>query len=237
MVSVDALVAGAETLPGRDSGTERLLSLAVLADPHVHLDKALTTELVANPAGDLAGAIEAWLAFRSGQTRDQIRERARRGSLAFLLSGATALRVHVDTGPDIGLPAVEALLDVRTELAGLLDLQVVACASLPVSGQAGREARALAAEALALGADVVGGAPYLDADPAAAYDELIRVALDAGTGLDLHVDETLAPGVFTLPLLIARVEGGFPHPVAVDHLVASPQPSPREDQVTCRSRR
>jgi cytosine/creatinine deaminase len=220
VVSVDALAASAEAFPGGDSPAEGLRSLPALADPHVHLDKALTIELVANPAGDLAGAIEAWLAFRNRQTKDQIRERARRGALAFLLSGATALRAHVDTGPDIGVRAVEALLEVRGELAGLLDLQIVACASLPVSGLAGRETRAVAAEALAIGADVVGGAPYLDDDPASAYDELVNIALDAGAGLDLHVDETLAPGVFTLPLLIERVEAGFPHPVAADHVVS-----------------
>lgn len=194
--------------------------LPVLADPHVHLDKTLTAEMVPNPTRDLAGAVEAWEAFRGSQTVEQYRARARRGALAFLRNGATALRVHVDTGPDVGLRAVQALAELRAELAGAVDIQVVACAYPPLSGRAGADARALAAEALASGADVLGGAPYLDDDPPSAYDELVRIAANAGAGLDLHVDETLQPEVFTLPQLIDRVEKGFPQPVAVDHIVS-----------------
>jgi cytosine deaminase len=194
--------------------------LPAFADPHVHLDKALTADVVENPTGDLAGAIEAWLAFRGSQSSEQIRERARRGALALLRNGATAVRAHVDTGPDLGLRAVEALTGLRTELAGVLDIQVVACAFLPLTGRGGSEVRALAAEALAAGADLLGGAPYLDDDPAGAYDELMAIAIAAGKGLDLHVDETLDPAVFTLPALLERVEAGFPHPVTVDHVVS-----------------
>jgi len=34
------------------------LLLPAPAEPHAHLDKALTADLVPNPAGDLMGAIE-----------------------------------------------------------------------------------------------------------------------------------------------------------------------------------
>lgn len=230
MFSVGTSPAAGEAPAGTDPRPQGLLSLPALADPHVHLDKALTVDLVANPTGDLAGAVDAWLSFRGEQTREQIRERARRGALAFLLNGATALRVQVDTGVDIGLRSVEALVELRSELDGVLDMQIVACASLPLSGRAGVEAQAVAQEALAIGADLLGGAPYLDDDPALAYDGLVQIALDHGVGLDLHVDETLAPDLFTLPLLIDRVNGGFPHPVVVDHLVSlavQPQPTQR----------
>ncbi len=196
------------------------ITLTAFADPHVHLDKALTSGLVPNPRGDLQGAIEEWIAFRHTQSFEDVHTRARRAALALLLNGTTAVRAHVDTGPDIGLTPVRALLRLRDELAGVLDIQVVACAALPLSGAAGAQAQALAAEALALGADLLGGAPYLDDDPEAAYDAVLRIALHAGRGVDLHVDETLQPDVFTLPALLDRVEGGFPHPVAVDHVVS-----------------
>jgi cytosine/creatinine deaminase len=197
-----------------------LLTLPAFADPHVHLDKALTSDLVLNPRGDLVGAIEAWLAFRNTQSASEIRSRARQAGLSLLANGVTAIRAHVDTGSDIGLSAVEAVLDVRRELVGVLDIQIVACAALPLTGAASADSLALAAEALSLGADLLGGAPYLDEHPESAYDAIIRVALDAGTGLDLHVDETLRPEVFTLPALLDRLEGGFPHAVAVDHIVS-----------------
>ena len=37
------------------------LVIPSMAEPHAHLDKALTAENVPNPAGDLSGAIEAWI--------------------------------------------------------------------------------------------------------------------------------------------------------------------------------
>ena len=78
----------------------------------------------------------------------------------------------------------------------------------------------MAAHALHAGADLLGGAPWLDEDPAGAYETLVDIAAAAGVGLDLHVDETLDPETFTLPHLIDRVEDGFPHPVTVDHVVS-----------------
>ncbi len=212
---------GACTCTEREQAEDTsVVTLPAFADPHVHLDKALTSDLVPNPRGDLQGAIEAWIGFRHTQRLDDVHARARRAALALLTNGVTAIRAHVDTGPDIGLTAVRAVLRLRDELAQVLDIQVVACAGLPLTGAAGAEAQALAAEALALGADVLGGAPYLDADPEAAYDAVIRIALEANKGIDLHVDETLRSEVFTLPALLDRVEGGFPHPVAVDHVVS-----------------
>ena len=38
------------------------LLLPAMAEPHAHLDKALTAEDVPNPKGDLMGAIDAWIA-------------------------------------------------------------------------------------------------------------------------------------------------------------------------------
>ena len=121
--------------PARDAPVpDAYVSLPLLADPHVHLDKALTADDVTNARGDLGGAIEAWLTFRNSQTTEQIRTRARRAALAFVLNGTTALRTHVDTGEDIGLRAVQALAAVRDELASIVDIQIVACAFLPLTG-------------------------------------------------------------------------------------------------------
>jgi cytosine deaminase len=194
--------------------------LPAFVDPHVHLDKALTADLVLNPTGDLPGAIGAWLAFRGTQTTADVHARARRGAFELLRHGTTALRAHADAGPGVGTQAVEALVALREELAGTVDIQVVAGVGPIVTGAAGADARAALAAALEAGADLVGGAPALDEDPAGAYDVLVAAALKAGVGLDLHVDETLDPDTFTLPWLIDRVAGGFPHPVVVDHVVS-----------------
>jgi cytosine deaminase len=204
---VAAELAGRVVLPG-------------LVEPHAHLDKALTADRVANDRGDLDGAIEVWLPYRERLTSDDIRERARTAALRYLAHGTTLIRTHVDTGPGIGLRAIEALLSLRAELADLVEIQVVAAASNPVEGPAGAESRALLRAALDAGADLVGGGPWLAEDPPQALDTLLDIAAEYGRGVDLHLDETLDPAVLTLPLLIERVREGFPGSVTASHCVS-----------------
>ncbi len=196
-------------------------------EPHAHLDKALTAELVPNPTGDLSGAITAWLEYRSSLTVDDIARRARAGALALLANGVTAIRTHVDVGVGIGLRAVEALLRVRAELADVIDLQIVALVSRPLVGLDGAENRALHREAMAMGVDVVGGSPHVDPDPAGHLRECVALAVELGAALDLHADENLDPSSSDLERLAAAVRDihgpmgvtGFPG-VTASHCVS-----------------
>lgn len=190
-----------------------------LVEPHTHLDKALTAGRAPNLAGDLDGAIQAWLSLRGTLTADDLRRRARTVLARAAASGVTTLRTHVDTGVGIGVDAVGVLADLRAELGPVLDLQIVAGHGLPVTGRDGAAHRALLREALLAGADAVGGAPSLDADPVAAFELLADVARRAGVPLDLHVDETLDPGVFLLDH-IARRAGHVDVPLTVGHAVS-----------------
>ena len=191
-----------------------------LVEPHAHLDKALTADRVVNARGDLDGAIEVWLPFRETVPAADVRQRARTAALRYLAHGTTHIRTHVDTGPGIRLRAIEAVLAVRAELQGLVEIQVVAAASNPVEGLAGAENRALLRAALDAGADLVGGGPWLSDDPAAALDTLLDVAAETGRGVDLHLDETLDPQILSLPALIERVRAGFPGQVTASHCVS-----------------
>jgi cytosine deaminase len=191
-----------------------------LVEPHAHLDKALTGDLVGNRDGTLPGAIDAWIPFRARLGAEGIRERARAAALRYLVHGATLIRTHSDTGPDIGLRAVEAVLAVRDELAGLIEIQVVACGADPISGASGAGNRALLRAALELGADLVGGAPWQAERPDDALETLLEIADAAGRGVDLHVDETTDRRVLTLPRLVQRVVAGFRRPVTASHCIS-----------------
>jgi len=79
------------------------LLLPAPAEPHAHLDTALTAGRVANPTGDLAGAILAWLAYRPTVERGDVVRRATEAALLLLGNGATAIRSHV--GVEEGFPA------------------------------------------------------------------------------------------------------------------------------------
>jgi cytosine deaminase len=138
-----------------------------------------------------------------------------------LAAGATAVRSHVDVGPDIGLRAVEALVRVRAELSDLIDIQLVALVGIPLSGPEGAEQRALMRDALDAGADLVGGAPHIDDDPVAATDVCVAAAAASGRGLDLHTDESLDPGKFALVDLAQAVLAGMvPGGATASHCVS-----------------
>ena len=201
-------------------------------EPHAHLDKAFTADTVVNPTGSLDGAIAAWLAARVDFQTPDIAARAWAVTNRYLAHGTTAIRAHVDTGEGIGLRALEAVLAVRDSLGDTMDLQIVALCTRPVTGLAGANNRATLVDALAAGADLVGGAPAIDPAPFLAVDTLADIAADAGVGLDLHIDETIDPTTFTMARLIEAVRGGFPQTVTASHAVSlGVQPLDRQREV------
>jgi cytosine deaminase len=192
--------------------------LSAPAEPHAHLDKALTADRVLNPAGDLLGAIVAWRAYRTTLTIDDIAGRAETAASMLAANGVTAVRTHVDVAADIGTAGVEALVKVREAVADRLDLQIVALVSAPTTGAGGAGNHAALLDAIAAGADVVGGCPHLEADPTASIAQFLEIAAAADRPVDLHMDETLDPGVLHLATLAAMViESGFALPVTASH--------------------
>ncbi|MEM9608699.1 MAG: amidohydrolase family protein [Actinomycetota bacterium] len=197
------------------------LTVTAPGEPHAHIDKAYTADLVPNPAGDLMGAIEAWRGRYEERTPEEIAGRARRAAETALGHGVTAMRTHVDVGPEIGLRGIEAVIAVREELRGRLDLQVVALVSTPLTGPEGADRRAALRAAVEAGVDIVGGCPHLDPDPSGLIDEAVAVAVDARLPIDLHVDETLDPEMRSLPMLARAVlDRGFDLGTAASHCVS-----------------
>jgi cytosine deaminase len=194
------------------------LLLPAPAEPHGHLDKALTASRVSNPSGDLDGAVEAWSAYRPTMEHDDVVRRATEAALTQLANGVTAIRSHVDVGPDIGLRSLEAVVQVRESLRGQVEIQLVALPMLPLTGEAGAPNRSLLRAAMDAGADVVGGCPYRDPDPGACQELCVGLAAKLGRPLDLHSDETLDPAVLNLPQLAELVSArGLRHGVAASH--------------------
>jgi cytosine deaminase len=199
---------------------DEYIFLPAFAEPHAHLDKAFLAERVDNPTGDLMGAILAMERVRSSITLEDTIERAERAARLLAANGCTAIRTHADLTLTGRLTSVEALIDVRERLRGLVEIQVVALCAWPSIGAEGADQRALLREAIDLGIDVVGGCPHLESDPAAANDNLLTIAAEAGLPVDLHTDETLNPAMLALEDLAERVVAtGFPHSVAASHCV------------------
>jgi cytosine/creatinine deaminase len=210
------------TLP---AAAERLdlsgyLLLPAPAEPHAHLDTALTADRIPNPAGDLAGAIQGWLDHQGSVSRDDFVRRATEGALLGLANGATAIRSHVGIYEGVGIRAVEALLEVRDALRGLVDLQLVAL-NVRLTGPECADMRALLRAAMEAGVDVVGGCPHLDPDPVAYHDLALSLAAEFGRPIDLHTDETLDAAVLHLPHFADMVaKTGFPWGATASHCVS-----------------
>jgi cytosine deaminase len=199
-------------------------------EPHAHLDKAFLAERILNPQGHLLGAIEAMDANRESLTVEDIADRAERAARLMVANGTTAIRSHADIVTGHGLRSVEGLVEARRRLGDLVDVQIVALVAWPVTGQSGADHRALVREALAAGADVVGGCPYLDDDPVGAHEVLLDLAAGGGRMVDFHTDETLDLAVLGLRDLARRVgKSGFPYRVTASHCVSLGM-QPRETQ-------
>lgn len=159
--------------------------LAAPAEPHAHLDKALSWDLINPPMGDLGLAIASWRDYSAVMTVESIADRARRQALAMLANGTTAIRCHVDIlVGDEPMRGVQALLQVRDELRDLMDIELVALAGPDVPDDR-------IEMAIDLGIDLVGGAPHLATDPIADLTRLLAIAHRRGIGVDIHTDEAL----------------------------------------------
>ena len=223
----------ANLLPGTEDGERhdlkgRLL-LPATAEPHAHLDKALTVESVPNPKGDLLGAIQAWMhAAKMGMfTHDDTVRRATAAMDLLVSHGTTAVRTHANVSEAIGARSVIALREAAARFEGVLDVQIVALTSVPMTGPEGAANRKALDEAVEAGADLIGGCPSLDPDGAGLIRHALAVASDAGLGVDLHVDETLDPSVLMLRELAQQVmASGFDGLVAAGHCVTLGMQSP-----------
>ncbi|MFT4210537.1 MAG: amidohydrolase family protein, partial [Microbacterium sp.] len=161
------------------------IALPPLADLHAHLDKAYTWEAAGRPKGSLEDAVACWREFGASLTQEQIVVGARRQLRAALSAGVLSIRSHVNFHEgDDPLRGVRALVALREEFRGLVDLQLVAMPGFDRDD-------ALVREAVALGVDLLGGAPHLAPDPRADLHRILRLAEEAGVGVDVHADETL----------------------------------------------
>ena len=178
---------------------DRRVVLPGLVDIHVHLDKTYlnSSGSFPNRSGTLLEAIDIWRAAKQQRGRADVQTAVRRALRAAIANGVTAMRSHVDTEEPSDLETLAAILEVRAEFRHAIDLQIVALGFAGMSPVIDRTM----ADALALGADRVGGAPALTPDPQASLNTIFALAERTGKPIDLHIDETEDPASRTLSTL------------------------------------
>jgi cytosine deaminase len=205
-----------------------------LVDAHVHLDKALLLDRAPGADGTLEEAIRVTGLAKRAFTRDDIAARARRVLDMAIRHGTTAMRSHVEVDPIVGLEGLEALLPLKREYAPAVDLQLCAFAQEGIVKAPGTEA--LLDQALARGADLVGGCPYNDTDPAAHVDAVFRLARAHGVDADFHADFSDEPRHQHLSRIAEEtVRHGWQGRVAVGHATElAALPPDEQDELSAR---
>ncbi|KQZ48057.1 amidohydrolase family protein [Ensifer sp. Root558] len=163
-------------------------------DPHFHMDATLSYGLPRiNASGTLLEGIALWGELKPLLTHEAVKQRALAYCDWAVSMGLLAIRTHVDTCDD-RLLAVEALLEVKKEIAPYIDLQLVA---FPQDGfHRSPNARENTIRALDMGVDIVGGIPHFErtmSDGTRSVTELCEIAVKRGVMVDLHCDETDDP--------------------------------------------
>jgi cytosine deaminase len=207
----DGLIAAVQPAASPQSGGWRVLPAA--AEPHAHLDKALTADRVDTEQNDLPAAIAQWRDLAAGLDSADIYDRALRAVRRYVSQGITTIRSHVDL-PGTGDPmrGVDALVKLRQDLGDRVTLQLVALAGHQTPD-------AVVDEALARGIDILGGCPHLADSPAAELNRLLDIAERTGAPVRLGSlpPQRLAPvlelvaeagiGIVTLPITNLYLQG------------------------------
>jgi len=163
-------------------------------DPHFHMDATLSYGLPrVNESGTLLEGIALWGELKPLLKAEALMERALTYCDWAVARGLLAIRSHVDTS-DPGLLAVDALLEVKKQVAPYIDLQLVA---FPQDGVLrSRGGLDHLKRALDKGVDVVGGIPHFErtmSDGAASVKLLCDIAAERGLLVDMHCDESDDP--------------------------------------------
>jgi cytosine deaminase len=199
----------------------RLIS-APFIESHVHLDTTLTAGQPRwNESGTLFEGIGIWSERKRSLTQDDVVERA----TALLRWQAAQGVLHVRTHADVTDPeftGLRALLEVKEKARGWTNVQIVA---FPQEGMLSYPRGVeLMEEALALGADVVGGIPHYEHTREMGVEsvkESFRLAGKHDKPIDIHCDETDDPHSRFLEVMAAEaIRTGMGPRVTASHTTA-----------------
>ncbi len=178
---------------------------------HMHLDKVHSLDRVGNDAlaaytgggmGSAMTAIELARAVKAGYDRAWITPNVRRALVEAVRHGTLHVQAFVDVDTTGGLEGLHGVLAALEEFRGVLDVHVVAFPQDGIVRDPG--AAALCEEALELGADVVGGIPWIehsDRDAQRHVDWACESAARTGRRVAMLVDDAGDPSLRTTEML------------------------------------
>jgi cytosine deaminase len=197
---------GADVVPA-DGG----LVTEPFVDAHLHLDKVHTLPLIGDAAlraytaggmADSARGIELARAVKEHYTVDRLLPPIRSVLAEGVRNGVLHVQAFADVDTAAGLVGVQAVLAAREEFRDRVDVSVVAFPQDGVLRDPG--AAGLVEQAMSLGADVVGGIPWIEAtvaDQEAHIEWACALAARLGRRVAMLTDDAPEPGYDTTRML------------------------------------
>jgi len=183
-------------------------------NPHVHLDKVYTLQMLDDEAlrayhgGSMehaAKAIDLASRVKARYDRSWIIENVRKALREAIRFGTTHMLALADVDTKARLEGVAALIQARDEFKESVEIRVVAFPQDGVVREPG--AAELVREAMAMGADVVGGIPWIEhteADMQRHIDEMFKIATKFDKPISMLVDDAGRPELHTLEMLAEK---------------------------------
>lgn len=209
---------------------------------HLHLDKVYTLEMVGQDAlgsyhgegmGGAMTAIEQASRVKDTYDESWIIENVRRALRLAVKYGNTHIRAFADVDTRGKLEGVKALIKAREEFKDRVEIQVVAFPQDGIIRDPG--AAAYVEEALKLGADVVGGIPWIefsDEDSRSHVDQMMQLAVKYNKPVSMLVDDAGDPNLRTIEYLaVQAMNNGLFGKVTAQHARAMalyPEPTYRK---------
>lgn len=183
-------------------------------NPHMHLCKVWTLPMISEEAlhayqkagmSGAAAAIALASEVKKSYHASWIVKNARRAVALAALYGTTHMRAFADVDSKAKLEAVKALVAIRDEFRGIVEVQVVAFAQDGIVKDPGTDE--LMHEAMRLGADVVGGIPWIErseADMKAHVEFCFELAVAYDKDVSMLLDDSGDPKLRTLEMMASE---------------------------------
>ena len=195
---------------------------------HLHLDKVYTLTMVGEEAlqsytgesmGGAMTAIELAAKVKENYDETWILPNVRKALNLAVKFGNTHIRAFADVDTTGKLEGAKALIKAREEFKDRVTIEVVAFPQDGVVRDPGAED--YVRQALEMGADVVGGIPwieYTDADTKEHIDRMFKLAEEFDKDVSMLIDDAGDPGLRSLEMLAVRaLEAGWEGRVTAQH--------------------
>ena len=186
-------------------------------ESHIHLDKACILDRCSVKEGTLKEAVDETGKAKEEFTEEDVFERAAKVIEMAIKKGTVAMRTFVETDEKTEMRSFRALKRVKDKYAFAIDIELCAFAqsgltTKPLTQQ-------LLQQALAQGADLLGGCPYKDENPDQHIEMIFDLAEQFDVDVDFHLDFDLDPEGSSIPKVFEEtIKRNYQGRVSIGHV-------------------